>query len=330
MGKMLPLLTSNPIVHRYQEGAPVLTAADLPYASNLVFNAAVQKINGEYVMLFRNDYGYDPSTGTFEGTNLGVARSQDGIQWKADPTPCWQMKDQEIQRIYDPRLTILEGKKYVCFAMDTCHGLRGGIAETEDFYHYNILSLSVPDNRNMVLFPEKIGGYYVRLERPMPIYSRGKDRFDMWLSKSPDLRFWGDSSLVLGVEDIPYANDKVGPAAPPIKTEKGWLVLYHAVDIDPQRGKNGWEPFWKKRYCAGVMLLDLDDPSKVLGISKTPLLAPETRWETEEGFRTNAIFPCGMLLEEDGQVRIYYGASDTAVCLATASVDDLIKICLET
>lgn len=85
--------------------------------------------------------------------------------------------------------------------------------------------------------------------------------------------------------------NKVGPAAPPIKTEKGWLVLYHAVDIDPQRGKNGWEPFWKKRYCAGVMLLDLDDPSKVLGISKTPLLAPETRWETEEGFRTMRFSP---------------------------------------
>lgn len=329
MAKMTPILTSNPIIHRYRDGAPVLTAAEIPYACDLVFNAAVQKINGEYVMIFRNDYGYDETTGSFAGTNLGVARSMDGVNWKADPTPCWQMKTEEIDRIYDPRLTILEGEKYVCFAMDTKHGLRGGIAKTEDFYHYDILSLSVPDNRNMVLFPEKIGGYYLRLERPMPVYSRGKDRFDMWISKSPDLKFWGESRLLLGVEDIPYANDKVGPAAPPIKTDKGWLVLYHAVDLDPTRGKNGWEAFWRKRYCAGIMLLDLEDPTKVLGISKTPLLAPETQWETEGGFRTNAIFPCGMILEENGEVKIYYGASDTVVCLATASVEDLIRACLE-
>ena len=80
----------------------------------------------------------------------------------------------------------------------------------------------------------KFGGNYVRLERPMPVYSRGgKDRFDIWLSESPDMRFWGKSRLLMGVEDVPFANDKIGPGAPPIKTEKGWLTLFHAVQRDP-------------------------------------------------------------------------------------------------
>ena len=95
----------------------------------------------------------------------------------------------------------------------------------QSFTDYEIISATVPDNRNMVLFPEKIGGYYYRLERPFPVYSRGvRDRFDMWISKSPDLKFWGESKMVMAVEHVPFANDKIGPAAPPIKTEKGWLI----------------------------------------------------------------------------------------------------------
>ena len=140
---------------------------------------------------------------------------------------CRNARTPEIQRIYDPRLTVLEGRCYLCFAMDTAHGLRGGIAVTEDFEKIDILSLSVPDNRNMVLFPERINGRYLRLERPFPVYSRnGVDRFDMWISRSPDLRYWGDSQLLLAVEQVPYANDKVGPGAPPIRTSKGGLRYF--------------------------------------------------------------------------------------------------------
>lgn len=181
----------------------------------------------------------------------------------------------------------------------------------------------------MVLFPEKINDKYVRLERPFPVYSRGGiDRFDMWVSFSPDLRYWGDSHLLLAVEDVQYANDKVGPGAPPIKTDHGWLTTFHAVDLDRSRGKNGWEDKWQKRYSSGIMLLDLEDPRKIIGKYEKPLLAPETKYEVEEGYRTNVIFPCGMILEENGEVKIYYGASDTVVCLATAQLDDLVSLCL--
>ena len=307
---------------------PVLTYRDIPYNAALIFNAGVAKYNGRYVMMFRNDYG-DYEKQRLDGTNIGLAFSDDGINWDVSDKPCFKLKDEEISRAYDPRLTVIDGVCYVCFAIDTKHGLRGGIASTTDFENFDIKTMTLPDNRNMVLFPEKINGLYTRLERPMPVYSRGGiDRFDIWMSQSPDMRFWGNSSLVMGVENVPFANDKIGPAAPPIKTEKGWLTTFHSVYLDPERGKHGWEKRWQKIYTAGIALLDLDDPSKVIGIYDKPLIAAELPFEKDEGFRTDVIFPGGMILEDSGEVKIYYGAADTVECLATADVNDLIGLCL--
>ncbi len=334
MNILAPKLYSSECITKIEK--PVLTKDDIPYEASLIFNAGVAKYKGKYVMVFRNDYG--PTEKTYPGvkfkTSLGFAESTDGISWAVRDTTIFDNKnllpEDELKRLYDPRITILEGKPYLCMAMDTRHGVRGCIAEIDDnFEKFNIISASAPDNRNMVLFPEKIDGKYVRLERPFPVYSRGRDRFDLWLSTSPDLKFWGETELVLAVEDVPYANDKIGPAAPPVKTDKGWLTLFHAVDKDETRGKNGWESAWKKRYCAGIMLLDLNDPTKVIGMSKLPLIAPENYFETEEGFRQQVIFPGGMILEDNGEVKIYYGASDTVECLATANIDDLIALCTE-
>jgi beta-1,4-mannooligosaccharide/beta-1,4-mannosyl-N-acetylglucosamine phosphorylase len=327
---LIGALRSSSVITRHPSN-PILTAEQVPYSPALVFNAGVTKYEGRYVMVFRNDYG-DPVKRTLEPshtTNLGLAFSKDGVHWDVQPAPCFGLKDEEIIRTYDPRLTVIDGRCYMCFAVDTKHGLRGGIAVTEDFENFEVLHLTLPDNRNMVLFPERIGGRYVRLERPFPVYSRGGiDRFDMWVSDSPDLQYWGNSDLLLGVEHVPYANDKIGPAAPPIRTSKGWLTTLHAVDIDPNRGKNGWEDAWRKRYSAGLMLLDLDNPKKVIGLYREPLIAPEAPYETD-GFRNDVIFPGGMILEADGEVKIYYGAADTVECLATAHVDDLVKLCLE-
>ena len=323
---MEPILKSSTVIHRHPAN-PVLSRKDIPYPATLIFNAGVAKYQGRYVMVFRNDYGRwgDP---TFDGTNLGLAHSRDGIRWEVQPQPCWQWKDQEVGRVYDPRLIVIEGRCYVCFALDTKHGCRAGIAATDDFSKFEVLDVTVPDNRNMVLFPEKLAGQYVRLERPFPVYGRGgRDRFDIWCSESPDLRYWGNAKLVLGVEDVPYANDKIGPGAPPVKTPRGWLTTFHSVDRDNARGRNGWEQRWQKRYCTGIMLLDLDDPARVIGLGREPLLAPETPYETEDGFRTHVIFPGGMILEDTGEVKIYYGAADTVECLATAHVDDLIEFC---
>ena len=318
---------SSGVIHKLDR--PVLTRHDVPYNAALVFNAGVTKFNGKYIMIFRNDYG-DFDAHKLTGTNLGLAESTDGINWTVSEKPCFALKTDEIDRAYDPRLTVIDGVCYMCFAVDTKHGVCGGIAQTEDFENFDVISISAPDNRNMVLFPEKINGNFVRLERPMPVYSRWhQDRFDMWLSESPDLVYWGKSRLVMAVEDVPYANDKIGPAAPPIKTDKGWLTTFHAVERDNTLGKNGWEDKWQKKYYGGICLLDLENPSKVLGIYKEPLIVCEEDFELRDGFRQNAIFPGGMIAEDDGTVKIYYGASDTVECVATANIDDLVTLCLE-
>ena len=319
---------------------PVLTKNDVPYPAELVFNAGITKYNNKYVMIFRNDYGFcrqdfadfyaGISDNTSPQTNIGLAFSDDGINWSVEPTPCWDVeplraKDPEVSRIYDPRMTVIDGKCYVCFAMNTLHGLRGGIAVTEDFDRFDIISLTAPDNRNMVLFPEKINGLFMRLERPMPVYSRGRDKeaFDLWSSVSPDLEFWGRTKLVLGKEQVPFAGSKIGPGAPPVKTQEGWLCTYHAVknmDVDLY----AWERSWRKAYYGGLMLLDLEDPSKIISIAEKPLLMPDRDYELD-GFRGSVIFPGGMILEDNGEVKIYYGAADTVECLATCDVNDLLK-----
>jgi len=324
------------MIQRYASN-PVLQATDIPYDASLIFNAGVAKYQGRYVMIFRNDYGStEEDWRPFrEGrvkenprfqTSLGLAFSDDGVKWDVQSKPCWQVNDNEILRVYDPRITVIDGVVHICFAMDTRHGVRGGIARTEDFSKFDILSLSVPDNRNMVLFPEKIGGRYFRLERPFPVYSRGRDQFDTWSGWSPDLKHWGDHELVLPVEAVPFANDKTGPAAPPVKTSKGWLTTFHAVWRDQNVNYGGWEPSWHKKYYGGIMLLDLENPAKVIGMSKEPLLAPEAEYE-RKGFRNDVIFPGGMILEESGEVKIYYGGADTVVALATAHVDELLALC---
>lgn len=339
-----PILKSAPCIKKHPK--PILTKADIPYDAELIYNAGVTKYNGKYVMAFRNDYGCTEATykGGMLGTSVGIAVSDNGVDnWKVFSKPLMDYQSgknmlgkddgySDILRLYDPRLSVVDGKIYLCLAMDTQHGIRGCIAEvSEDLTEYNIISSSAPDNRNMVLFPEKVNGNFVRLERPFPVYGRYEnERFDVWMSKSPDLIYWGENELVLGVESVPYCNSKLGPAAPPIKTDKGWLCTFHAVDIEKEnRGQNMWERQWSKRYSAGIMLLDLDNPSKVIGMSKLPLIAPELEFEAFSGFRQNVIFPGGMILEDNGEVKIYYGAADTVECLATADVNDLIALCTE-
>ncbi len=323
---------------------PVLQHTDCPFPATTVFNAGVARYAGRYVMLFRNDYGRWGDE-KFDGTNLGFASSVDGVSWTVHPRP---VLDEErardglahlyparfgrgfIKRIYDPRITIVEGRALLCFAADTAHGICGVIAETDDFERYRFLSLSTPDNRNMVLFPERIGGEFVRLERPFPVYMRANpEAFPLWLSRSTDLRYWGAQRPVLGADDVPYGNSKIGPAAPPVRTRAGWLTPIHAVRKDETRRLQGWEARgWFKTYYAGLALLDLDDPSRVVGLMREPLLAPDAPYE-QDGFRGSVIFPCGLLLDESsGEVRLYYGAADTSVALATGHVDELIAACV--
>lgn len=320
-------------VKRY-ENNPVLSSADLSYPSSLVFNAGVAKYRNQYVMVFRNDVGFAPDSRKDIHINLGIAFSDDGKQWKPAPHPWLETagRHPELERIYDPRLTVIENRCYICFAADTRFGVCGGIGLiSEDFSSIEILSISPPDNRNMVLFPEKINGKFVRLERPFPEYSLNyQEHFDIWMSTSPDGRHWGESRIVLSHADVPFCNSKIGPAAPPVRTAQGYLTLFHAVWKDTGKDLSCWDlgcgTRWNKTYYAGLMLLDPDDPSKVTGLCRKPLLAPVEKYELE-GFRGSVIFPGGMIQEDSGEVKIYYGAADTVECLATASVEELLAMC---
>ena len=316
---------------------PLIKPSMVPFESTQTYNAGITKFKGKYVMLFRNDYNFTKAdmqrlggeAFKLQKINLGLALSDDGIKWQIKPEPVLPVPlTGEMTKVYDPRLTVIGGRCYLCFAADTRHGICGGIAVTDDLEKFELLSLSVPDNRNMVLFPEKVNGMFVRLERPFSIYGRGApEAFDIWISESPDCKFWGSSRLLLGSEKVPFCNCKIGPAAPPVKTRAGWLTTFHAVWKHTDRELLSWHGGWNKEYFGGLMLLDLNDPSKIIGMYNQPLIVPEEDYELD-GMRGSVIFPGGMILEDSGEVKIYYGAADTVECLATADVNDLIALCI--
>ena len=163
----------------------------------------------------------------------------------------------------------------------------------------------------------------------MPVYGTAwkESKFDIWISESPDMIHWGNSKLVLDGDSVEFCNDKIGPGAPPIKTKDGWLTIFHSVIYNEDCGKNGWEDEWKKEYYIGIMLLDLEDPSKVIGKYDKPLMVPDLKFEVEGGYRNDALFPCAMIHDDNDEVKIYYGAGDAYVCLATAQLDDLFALC---
>lgn len=319
-------LHSSPVITRYVNN-PILTSTDIPYAEGLVYNGSVLKYEGRYVMLVRVDHADLAAQTMKDVTDIALAFSDDGYSWQVRPEPCIAWKGAgDILAASDPRLMLVEGRCYVTIAVETPNGMETRCLRTNDFEHFDLVFRTTPDNRDIVLFPEKINSRYLRIERPFSAFAHGGSVFDSWISESPDLQYWGNPELLLDAEQIPYANERVGAGTPPIRTEKGWLFLFHAVDDDPERGKNGWEETWTKRYTAGVALLDLNDPRRVLGISREPLLVPETPYEIH-GYRNNIVFPCGWVPEESGEVKIYYGAADTVQCVATAQISDLVSLC---
>jgi len=316
-------LASSPIIKRHSAN-PILMASDVPFESKLAYNPGVVKWKGKYVMVFRSDHGWDPQKKKAPHFRLGVAESDDGVAWRVRETPLREADGEEDLAYHDPRLMLVEDRLILAHSCLTKHGEVGVICET-DLETATELSRTAPDNRNLVVFPEKIGGRYFRLERPFPIMSRDNEpKFDIWMSESPDLVFWGESRPLLTLEEVPFANERLGAGSAPLRTDEGWLIVFHACDRDETRGKNGWEDNWQRRYTAGVMLLDLDDPRSKLAWSRVPLMVPEAPYETEGGFRNDVVFPTALVPEEDGTVKLYYGACDSWICLAETPVNELV------
>jgi beta-1,4-mannooligosaccharide/beta-1,4-mannosyl-N-acetylglucosamine phosphorylase len=309
-------------------GNPLLSCDQVPYRSTNTHNCGVIRYKAGYVMLFRCDARESRENPNHMRWSVGIADSPDGIAWTVRPEPTPLPGG-------DPRITRIGDTFYVCMAFEC----GASTWKTKDFVSYEENDHTLPGTRNQSLFPERINGKYYRLERPMwqpnmPYVNSGNapggwigDTWDIWISESPDLVYWGKPSLLLRTNDLDYANAKIGGGPPPLRTDEGWLCLIHGDDIDPRRGKNGWEPTWFGRYHAGLMLLDLEDPRKVIAYSKKPFLTPESDLECRDGYRNNVVFVTSYILKDDGELLMYYGAADTYVCAATASLAELIQFC---
>lgn len=302
----------NPIVKRY-EGNPILTKKDVPYPVETVHNAAAVKDENRYIMLFRSHRRNGRSI-------IGIADSNDGFHFRVRPEPFMVPATEGIFSTYeeygveDPRICALENNYFITYSAYSRHGVRIGLAQTADFKTVDRVSLiTQADYRNVVLFPQKFGGRYVRLDRPHSEISP----WSIWISYSPDLIHWGDSRLVMKPESYHWDEMKIGPGATPFRTEQGWLHIYHGV----------YPTLSGSVYRLGVALHDVDDPAEVIGVSDDWILQPEDPWEVT-GYVSNVVFTCGAVPESDGTVKIYWGGADTVMCVGTAQIQDLVDLCI--
>jgi predicted GH43/DUF377 family glycosyl hydrolase len=293
------------MITRYAHN-PILTKADIPYPVETVHNAAVVKHKGEYIMLFRSHLRTGRSI-------IGLARSSDGFHFTADREPFLTPAGEEFS-VEDPRVTLVEDEYLIAYSSYSRDGVQIALAKTKDFQSVERAGpITEADYRNVVIFPEKFDGLYARLDRPHSEIAP----WSIWISFSPDLRFWGQSQLIM--RPVPYHWDemKIGPGAPPIKTEQGWLSIYHGV----------FETMDGSIYRLGVALHDLQNPARIIGVGDSWILQPEDPWEVT-GYVHNVVFTCGAVAEPDGTVKIYWGGADTVMCAGTAKLSDLVALCL--
>ncbi|WP_068769000.1 glycoside hydrolase family 130 protein [Termitidicoccus mucosus] len=290
---------------------PVLAPGNFPPGVMYAFNPGAIKFNGEYLMMVDAATEAQPIV-------FWLARSRDGVSWRTDSAPVnWPAPDPAHREdcVYDPRITKIGNEYIIIYASSSeAGGVRLGIVKTIDFKTFTRVSIaSEQGNRNGVLFPEKINSLYVRLDRP---FGDPNDTCGMWVSYSPDLVFWGKSEPVMGPRSGLWDSLKVGAGAVPIKTDQGWLELYHGV------ASTGVGMV----YRLGVCLLDLQNPARVIARSEDAVLWPEHDYELT-GRVGNVVFTCNAIVEDDKTVKIYYGASDTCIGLAEARLDDLVDAC---
>ena len=299
---------------RYEQN-PILTAADVPgQVANFILNPGAVKFNDEYLLIV--DVFHVEG-----GIVFWIARSKDGIRFTFDPTPL-QMPPcadgWEEHGAYDPRITKIGDTYYIVYnSHNNTLGCRIAIAATEDFKNFRHVSLVTQvNNRNGALFPEKINGLYCCLNRPFA--GDEKSSCGMQLSFSPDLVFWGKSEPVK-FEGKPFMDGfKMGAGGVPIRVKEGWLEIYHTVSTTC----NGF--VYRLKAC----ILDAENPAKMIGYTRDFILWPEHDYEMR-GRVGNVTFACNALPEEDGTLRIYYGAADTNIGLATGKIDEIVAACLE-
>ena len=309
--------------------SPILTREDIPdiypqlVDATSVFNPGAIKFGDKYLLMLRVQ---SRSRETF----MVMAESNNGIDFKVEDKIVdfkgMEKIKEKIYHIYDARISHIEGTYYIMFAMDMDAGCQLGLGKTNDFKNFEFLGItSNEDIRNGVLFPEKVNGNYLRMDRP------NRSRHDngttsgstIWLSKSNDLLNWEPVAPLIDGR-FHYWDEFIGSGPPPVKTRKGWLHIYHGV-----AGHFGSSNI----YQGGVMLLDLNDPTKVISRSWCNILEPREIYELA-GQVPNVVFPSGMIVMEydaegfalhDSEVYVYYGAADTCVGLAVTTINELLE-----
>jgi predicted GH43/DUF377 family glycosyl hydrolase len=298
------------LFERY-DANPVLTAVEWPGRVNAVFNPAAAMLEHETLLLVRVE---DRSGRSY----LGVARSADGLGgWTVDPDRSFLPElESEAERhgIEDARVTELDGEYLILYTGYSAGGPLVCLAATTDFRTYERRGVLLPpENKDAALFPERFGGRYALLHRPRAVTPRATG--DIWLSWSPDLRHWGaHSCLIRAGAAGSWDSEKIGLGPPPLRTDEGWLLLYHGVRTTASGSI----------YRAGLALLEGENPERVLSRSRDWVFGPEAPYE-RIGDVGNVVFPCGWVLGDDGDtLRVYYGAADSTVCVATASLAALL------
>lgn len=294
-------------------GNPIVQADDLPYHANSVFNAGAVKHKDKTLLLLRVEdrRGF---------SHLTVARSSDGISnWQIDPKPALMPSPknhpEEIWGVEDPRITRLESRSLyaVVYTAYSKGGPLVSLATTGDFKTFDRKGVVVPpEDKDAALFPEQFKGRWAMLHRPVPAYA--PTGAHIWISFSPDLKHWGDHQIVIPARKGGWWDaNKIGLSPPPLKTENGWLILYHGVKTTA----GGCI------YRLGLALLDKKDPRILIARGDEWVFAPETEYEVT-GDVDKVVFPCGWVAEGD-EIRLYYGGADRCVALATARISEMME-----
>lgn len=303
---------------RRDPGNPILSTMHWPYPAHTVFNpGAIRLKDGRTLILARVESRQGLS-------HMTKAISPNGVdQWEIDHGPTFvpDLKNfpEEKWGVEDPRIVYVEElEEYVItYTAYSENGPQVALARTKDFESFQrVGAVTLPEDKDAALFPRMIGGKFVMVHRPYSATLGNKANMYVSFSPDPELRAWGESTLMLEAREGGWWDArKVGLANPPIETSEGWLVLYHAVRTNVAGGL----------YRVGAALFDLDDPTKLIYRGSEWIFGPHTYYEMA-GDVGMVVFPCGHTLDEDGDtINLYYGAADTSVGLATGSIKQLLQ-----
>lgn len=286
---------------------PIITSGQFPKIVNAVMNPAATMFEGETLLLLR----VEDRTGI---SRLVVATSADGFTgWRIDPSRGLSSDPERFEEhwgIEDPRITWTDGEYLIVYTGFSLGGPLVCLATTKDFVTFERRGvLHPPEDKDAALFPERFNDRWALIHRPAPA-TPGLGTH-MWISWSPDLRYWGDAQVLLPARRGAWWDAmRVGLGPPPLLTERGWLICYHGVRTTSAGAI----------YRLGLALLDRDDPSVVLQRGREWVFGPDAPYECS-GDVPGVVFPCGWVLDDDGDtLRLYYGGADSVVAVATASL----------